>query len=530
MALRQRHLGRAVVAVLVAALLLLWSPRVQAEGRVFLIPIGDGLRDPAERDRLEPLIGAMGFRQLSWLELADIEAHVSIVAIQDLQAEDSCGGTIELGDWSARLEHAQELVQLLQMDRALGELAGLSLDVACLGEVPRQHDLFLLGLVTAEAHAMASSSVADVGVRLFHEDELAVALQNAASVGPDFAPPSWLAPALRQRLLDAQARFALGESVPVYFGGTAKGLWLDGQHITTGYRHITPGAHLVQATWGKDVVAAKRVQVARGRRTIVRVTPGELVLDQEDLVIELQRLLEGGEPHPAVADLVGLLAEDADDALVVGLAEDGPRIWGRGRGGVVLRYPGGDLEPSATSFEDIGEEPAPVQRPPRPAPLPWTLGVGPAVVVSNLGGGHLEGLGGASGGFAVDLRVTFLELFAVSATLQPVARAQALPAGYDADWLWRAQIPLRVGLRYGAPVPRPSLEAGLDLGLLYLGKFQQHELRALGSASTGLFLPLTSGFGLRFELWGGLGKDLVAGGLQLVGVGFVPPPLETESP
>ncbi len=528
MALRQGHLGRAVAA-LIAALLVAWPALVRAEGSVFLIPVGDGLREPAERDKLEPLIGAMGFGQVSWVELADIEAHITVESIMDLQAEDSCGGTIDLQGWSDRLGRAQELVQLLQVDRALGELAGLTLDVACLGQVPRQQDLFMLSLVTAEAHAMATATVQDLGIRLFHEAELGLALENAAGFGPDLPPPSWLAPELRQQLLDVQARYALGESVPVYLGGTAKGLWLDGQHVTTGYRHLSPGAHLVQATWGKDVVAARMVEIERGRRTIVRVTPGEVAAEHEDLIIGLERLAAGAGADPLIGDLLGLMAEDADDALVICLTLEGPNIWGRGRGGVVLRYPGGDLEPRATSFEEIGEEPAPPVRPPRPPPLPWTLGVGPALLWSSIGGGPLEGLGGLSGGFAVDTRISFAELFAVAATIHPVARGESLPAGYDDSWLWRAQIPLRIGLRVGSPVPRPCFELGVDGGLVYLGKFQDHEFRALGILSTGLFLPLTHGFGLRLELWGGVGKGLYTGGFQLIGVAHKPAPLDSET-
>jgi hypothetical protein len=226
-------------------------------------------------------------------------------------------------------------------------------------------------------------------------------------------------------------------------------------------------------------------------------------------------------------DLLGLLAQEADDALILTLGPDGPRLWGRGRGGVVLRYPDGDLQPRAIGFADVGEEPAPVQRA-RPDPLPWTLGAGPVLQWSNLGGAPIEGLGGLCGGVSVQGRLSLAQRFALAAAIQPVARVEALPPGYDDSWLWRAILPARLGLRVGAPTPRPHLEAGLDAGLLYLGRFRSHEARAMGLMAVGLFLPLSPRFGLRFELWGGLGGGFQAGGLQLAGEAHpAPPPLET---
>ncbi len=524
MALRPEHLGRAVAAAL-AALVLLLPLTAQADGRVFLVPVGEGLREPAERQVLMPLLGNLGFREVSWVELADIEQHVALQSIVDLRADEACGGNVALEDWLSRLAGAQEQVQLLAPERALTALSALNLDAACLGQVPRQSDLVLLALVTAEAHAMAASSSHDVGIRMFHSDELQHALGVAAGFGPDLPPPSWLGPDLSARLLELQDRYA--DSVPAYFGGTAKGLWLDGRQITTGFRFIAPGPHLVQATWGKDVVAARMIHAIPSRRTIVRVTPGELAVDPEEITIELQRLGAGAEPAPLLADLLGLLAEDADDALIIGLSQDGPVIWGRGRGGVVKRYPDGDLQPRAVSFGDMGDDPAP---PPiqRPDPLPWTLGAGPAMLWSNLGGVPIEGLGGLTGGLSVQGRLTFAQRFAVAAALQPVARVEALPPGYDASWLWRAIIPMRAGLRVGAPKPTVHVEAGLDAGLLYLGRFRDHEARVVGVGSIGLFVPLAPRFGLRTELWAGMGSDLVTGGLQLTGEAHPAPPPPTE--
>jgi len=527
MALRPEQLGRAVAAA-IAALILLLPAWVQADGRVFLVPVGEGLREPAERDDLLPLLGSLGFREVSWIELADIETHVALLSIVDLRADEACGGNIVLEDWLERLVHAQEQVQLLSPERALAELSALSLDAACLGQVPRQADLVLLALVTAEAHSMAATATKDVGIRLFHLDELQHALAVAAGFGPDLPAPSWLAPDLSERLRELQDRFASGDSVPVYFGGTAKGLWLDGRQITTGFRRITPGQHLVQATWGKDIVAARLIHAIPSRRTIVRVTPGEMAVDPEEIIIELQRLAAGALPGPILADLLGLLAEDADDALIVAQSPDGPLIWGRGRGGVVLRYPDGDLQSRVTGFEDLGEAPAP-PRPERPEPLPWTLGAGSTLFWSNLGGKPIEGLGGLAGGVTIQGRFTLVKWLALAAAFHPVAHVEALPPGYDASWLWRAMLPARAGLRLGAPIPQLHLEAGLDAGMLYLGRFREQETRMMGVGALGLFVPLSPRFGLRVELWGGLGPDFLATGLQLVGEGHPAPSLTSES-
>ncbi len=527
MALRPEHLGRAV-ALLLCAMVWLMPAVVSAEGRVFLVPVGDGLREPAERELLDPLLRSLGFSEVSWVDLADIESHIALISIVDLRADEACGGNVDLDDWLSRLAGAQEQVQLLAPERALAELSALQLDVACLGTVPRTGDLVLMSLVTAEAHSMAATSTRDVGIRMFHLDEVQHALAVAAGAGPDLPPPSWLAPDLSGRLLDLQARFALGESVPAYFGGSARGLWLDGKQITTGFRRLTPGPHLVQATWGKDVVAARVVHVLPRRRTILRITPGEVQEDPEELILELHRLAAGGAPDPLLADLLGLLAEDADDALIIGLGPEGPLIWGRGRGGVVLRYPDGDLEARALGFEDVGEEPAP-PRAERPDPLPWTLGGGPALLWTNLGGKPIEGMGGLCGGLALQGRLTLIRPLALAATFQPVAKVEALPPGYDASWLWRAMIPARAGVRLGVPVPTVHVEGGFDAGLLYLGRFVEHEARAVGIGALGLFVPLSPRFGLRFELWGGLGSGFAAGGMQLAGEAHPAPPLDLES-
>ncbi len=526
MAFRPEHLGRLVAAALALWLVVAPAPS-RAEGRAFLVPVGDNLREPAERQDLMPLLGSLGFREISWVDVADIERHIGLISITDMRADESCGGSVPLADWGARLGQAQEQVQLLAPEKALVALSALSLDMACLERVPRRGELVLLHLVSAEAHTMAAATTQDVGVRLYHQGEVEHALAMAAGFGPDLPPPTWLAPELSQRLLDLQQDFTTGAQVPLFIGGSPKGLFLDGARISTGFRRVTPGQHLVQATWGEDVVAARLIHVLPGRRTVLRVTPGEPALEPEELVVQLQRLAAGAEPHPLLVDLLGLLAQDADDALIVTLGAEGPMIWGRGRGGVVLRYPNGDLAPRALGFEDVGGEPAPAERT-RPDPLPWTLGAGPVLQWTNLGGAPIEGLGGLCGGLSIQGRLGFARRFAVAAALQPVARVEALPPGYDVSWLWRAIIPVRAGLRVGAPVPAAHLEGGLDAGLLYLGRFRSHEARAMGVASVGLFLPLSPRFGLRFELWGGLGSGFQAGGLQLTGETHpAPPPMES---
>ncbi len=529
MALRPKQLGRAVAAALSLFAALAAPVTAAAEGRVFLISATDALREPAERDKLGPLLGTLGYRQVSWIDLADIESRVGVVAITDMRSDESCGRAVSLEGWSRGLDSAQEAVQLLAADRALEELSALNLDVVCLAQVPRQADLVLLGLITAEAHGLAAAGAQDFGIRMFHQEEQQHALAMAASFGPDLPPPSWLPPAMRASLLEMQAGYGADSSAPVYLGGSPKGLWLDGRQITTGFRRLNAGQHLVQATWGKDVVAARMLQVQPGRHTLVRVTPGDLAEGSEDLIIALQRLAAGAEPDPVVADLLSLMAQEADDALVVGLGPDGPQLWGRGRGGVVLRYPGGDLEPRSTGFADLGDEPAP---PPvaRPDPLPYTLGLGPALFWSNLQGGVTDGLDGVHGGVGLQTRITLARRLALAASLHPVARAQALPSGYGERWLWRAMIPGRLGLRLGAPVPSIHLEVGLDGGLLYLGRFEQHELRGLGIGSVGIFVPLAASFGLRFELWAGGAPGLVSAGLHLAGEGHPTPPPAGERP
>ncbi|MFH1468148.1 MAG: hypothetical protein ABIO70_27425 [Pseudomonadota bacterium] len=518
MALRQQGLGRVAAFALLA--LGLGLPRgAVAAGRVLAVTVEDGLRDPASQRDLDPLLGSLGYRQVSWMGAAELEARVTLVSVVDLRADEACAGRVALSDWSHRLEGAQEAVQLLDARGALAALSALGLDVACLDWVPRQQDLVLMALTTAEAHALAAADASNIGQRLFHEGEQAVALATAASFGPDLPPPAWLSPTLRQGLLDAKAAGASGRGAPAVFGGSTRSLWLDGQHVTSGFRRLTPGPHLLQATASQEVVAARVLQVGADQRLLVEVSPGERARRPEDLVEALHDLAPGVEPDPIAVDLVTLLAEEADDCVIVGLGPKGPLVWGRGRGGLVQRERSGAPAPAEVGFEDVGEAPAPRQRPARLPPIPWTIGVGPGLLAGGYGEGDLEGLAGLSGGVGVDVRVSFARAFAAAASVQPVARAEALPPGYDAHWLWRALIPLRLGLRYGAPTARPGLEVGPDLGLLYFGRFDEMiELRPLGVLALGFHLPLAPSFGLRLEGWGGLGADTRAAGLRLSAV------------
>jgi len=497
---------------------------------VFAIAVGDALRDPAERAAIEPALGRLGFRQVSWIGEGEIDLHIQLVSIVDLRADEACGGLVGLADWSARLAEAEDQVQLLAPAPALALLAGLRLDLACLDAVPRQQDLVRLGVVFATAHAVAAAEAPNPALRFFHESEQARALALAAAFGPDLPPPSWLAPSLRQGLLDAQSAAQAGDGAPVVIGGKARGLWLDGQHVAAGFRRLGSGTHLLQATWGDDVVAARLLDIQPGKRLLVEVDPGGAARDQDDLPEELARLGPGVEPDPMLADLLGLLAEEADDALIVALGPTGPWVWGRGRGGLVRRDEAGAAAPGVR-FEDLGEAPAPRVAPDRPDPLPFTVGLGPALLLCDLGGGDLEGLGGLAGGFTLDGRVSFARRFAAAVAVHPVARAATLPPGFDARWLWRAMIPLRVGLRYGAPTPRLGLELGPDLALLFLGAFDGAQVvEPLGALSVGLHLPLAPAFGLRFDLWAGLGNGVRAGGVQFVALAHPAPPPEGRAP
>ena len=518
--------ARATAAAAILALGLALPRAAEADGRVFAVTVADALRDPSARRDLEPFLGSLGYRQVSWLGTMEIEERVTLVSVVDLRAEDACGGLVGLADWSSRLEGAQEAVQLLDAKAALAALTALGLDVACLQNVPRRQDLVLLALSTAEAHALAAADSKNIGQRLFHESEQAVALAMAASFGPDLPPPAWLSPTLRQGLLDAQAAGEQRGGVPVFLGGSARGLWLDGQHVPSGFRRLSPGPHLLQATQDQEVVAARLLQVTDDRRLLVEVTPGGPTLQPDDLLEALRVLTPGADPDPLAVDLLGLLAEDADDAVIVALGPQGPLVWGRGRGGLALRDPSEGAPRGGLTFGDVGEAPAP-EKHRRPPPVPWALGIGPGLLVGRYGDGDLEGLGGLAGGVGFDLRVSFAHAFTVAAAVQPVARAETLPPGYDDHWLWRALIPLRLGLRYGAPTTRPSFEVGPDLALLYFGRFEDGvEAVPMGVVALGVHLPLASSFGLRLEGWGGLGTEAWAAGLQLAAMAHPPAPPE----
>lgn len=510
---------RAVAALLrclLAALLV--CPVARAEPVVALV----GGPDPAAR-RHEVLaaLAVLGHDDVTWLTPQELGRRMSVVAVVDRRGETACGGPVSREAWSGRLEEAQERLQLLDLAGALALLSALELDVACLGEVPRRGDLFLLGLVMAEAHAVAGRAADDPDRRRFHQVEVDHGLGLAATYGGDLPPPSWLSPVLAQRLVANRTRTAMEATVPVYVGGVTRGLWLDGLHVTTGLRRLAPGRHLVQATGDAGVEAAGLVEVEEGRPLLVVVTPGEPPVDLSTLVQGL--LAPPPDAPPAhLSGVLELLALDGREAVLVAPGPGGLQVWGRGGGTPVLREPRQRSAPPAPTFADLGLEPAPRTR---DEPLPrWSLGVGLGGGATNLGGGALEGLGGPAGGPVLQGRVALAGPWLAAVAVHPAARISTLPPGYDARWLVRAMVPVRAGVRASTPPSGLRAEAGLDGGLLYLGRFERQEVRLFLAPAVGLVVPLVGPLEARLEASGLVGTSFAGAAAALtLGIHETPP-------
>jgi len=121
---------------------------------------------------------------------------------------------------------------------------------------------------------------------------------------------------------------------------------------------------------------------------------------------------------------------------------------------------------------------------------------------------------GPVGGLALWVRVPTPTWLTFAATAHPVARRDPLPDGYDADWLYRAFVPLRAGVRVDGTFDDIRWEAGLDGYFLLLGSFSgEQRFRAGGALAGAATRPIIdSRFALRLEAHLAAGPGWLGGG------------------
>lgn len=488
-----------------------------------------------DREEVEEALDGLGIRDVNWVLPEDLVANTRLMTVSDRSADSDCGGPVELERWRTGVEGAHRRLEMLDVPGALADLAALEVDIPCLDAVPSRKDLFVYALVRADAQRLAAES-APPEARDLYDGELRYAMGMAASYGTDLPPPGWLDPGLARTLATLQTDYSEERSVPVVVWGEGRGLWIDGELASPGFRLMAPGRHLVQSAPGGIVVAAAQVvEVTEGRRYLVQVKQGALSVMAEDVEPAIRGVADGRAPAAFLPELLALLGGTNGDGLLAVRSDDGVQVWGRGGASLVLRHPRRTTTPVAGRDEAPDrDEPDPPEVPearllslPRPRPADmrdvhrFRVGVGPAMQGSTLSGGHLEGLGGWTGGFQVSGRVTVWGPFAGAVIVSGVARGIPLPASYDENWLFRAMIPGRLGIRYGVPSSEVSVEGGLDLGVLYLGHFDRHDARIFGAAAGGISVPLSDHAAFGAEGFFGVGTGFIVGGGGVV-VGYNP--------
>ena len=200
-------------------------------------------------------------------------------------------------------------------------------------------------------------------------------------------------------------------------------------------------------------------------------------------------------------------------AALVRLVGDGNEVVylaDRGRSLAVWEVSGADLQPR----ELLALPAPPVDR--------WRgiIGAGPTIGWSNVSDGPLDGLDGIHVGAGVYGRVGVTDLVALSAFFDPWAVASPIAEDQGGGTLFRAAVPVVVGVRFGPRTRKAAFEVGADVGLQTFGHFEvrgepQDRLSFYADAAVGVSAAVSPGAGVRLQGWLGPGLGYLEGGASL---------------
>ncbi len=484
------------------ALLLLW-PGAAWAAPVLVVMTGSEAEDADAAERALRRLGSDAPARA--LTVPQLLEEVRVVALDRRTEDAGCGGPIWVEDWLGRVLQAEEAVQLLDFNGALALVNELELEVGCLERVPVREDLLRLHLVAASA-ALLASKTSNETMQRFYADRLVLAAQAARGLGDDLLLPPGLDPAI-QRLVET---VEIPAAVPVAAGGDGGRVFVDGQPVGRSGARMVPGMRLVQVRGdggATEVTAALLYPLelptvlyagSLGRDQLARdLTATAQGLGASLLLRTLERLLDED-----------LLVADVDPRGVTLRALDGTVI-GRAPASAPPAQPVGpasEREVVLAWYERFGFG---------GADRPLVVGAGLASSWTRLVDPVAGDLGGLAGGFALWLRVPTPTWLTLAATAHPVAHREPLPDGYDADWLYRATVPVRLGVRVEGTWDALRWEAGVDGALVVLGGFDG-EQRALPGAAVAAAVTrpvIDRRFALRLEGHGMLGVNVVGGGV-----------------
>ena len=528
LALRQQGLGRKVARALskwlVCSLLALFMlPADAAPRRVVALLIGDSNVDSESLETIQSRLASMGYRQVAWQSFEQVRGSLEIISVIQAPDQSACRESIPVTDFRARIKQAEESLLLLDLKKSLAQLSLLEVDTDCLNDVPKRDDLFELAVITAFTHFLNAQATQDTTAASFHSDESRRALERAAAVGPDLAPPTWLEPSLLDKLVGLQSNFDLDERVPVVVGGPQRYVHVNGRVLHRGGHRLSPGTHLAHVMGNDEKISAReRFTVLPKRRYLLWAAPGQPALTVEDLEASLDDLLlyPDNPKGESLAALLSVLEQDVDGAVIVAMVDGKPRVWNR-----QAALATGNNEPpqavASVQFDDRGKViDLPSGKHARVLPIdPFIVRVQPVVGWTQLNDDVLEGLGGLNGGVNISTQVALDASYAAVLHFGSLGRVSALPTGYDDDWLVRLLIPMRGGVHYHSPRGQVSFDLGVEGGALYLGDFAgEPKWKRFVAVAGGASLPITQGVAARADAWMGMGQVNIAGlcvGLEL---------------
>ncbi len=439
------------------------------------------------------------------LDLQQIREQVRVISLARRSDDAGCGGPVRLEDWLAGLVQAEAFVQLLDFNGALDRVNELELESACLDQVPQRGDLQRLHLVAASAALLASWDASEA-VRTSNDERMVQAARAARSLGDDLLLPAGLDPQIEELLETVE----LPKAVPVAATGPGGRVYVDGVPLARSGARLVPGLRLVQVQGNGgpiEVTAATLYPLARSSLLYAGTLPEDRLA--QDLAAVGQGL-PASELVRALERLLGL------PLLVAHLGPGGVTVWTPE--GTRL----GETEPEALAIE---VSPTAAVREVDPG---WVdrftvggkgrtrvIGAGVSSAWTTLKDPVAGDLSGLVGGLALWLRVPTSSWVTLAVTLNPVASRAPLPDGYDADWLYRAWIPLRVGLRVEGTLDDRRWEVGVDGLAAWLGSYEEAPRVLPGVAVAGSVTRpvIDQRFALRLELNGVAGIGFAGGGV-----------------
>lgn len=453
---------------------------------------------PADETRVRAALAKAGLEDVALIAPDAFAAAIDVVSVT--APPEDCAGAVEMEAWRVRFGAARDRFQLLEFQTSLKDLVALEVELGCLTSPLAASDLLRLQLAMAEAHSFLGKAAGkDKAKGAFHAGQAEAALERAAVFGASLAAPAEVSPevlaaydAVRTRSAEAQ-----DPRVMVAGPGARVGARFNGRPLTDGAFETVAGTNFVQASSGLAVTAAAVVHLAPRSRTLLWLSPGGTPRTRGDVVRQIVAFSRGADSPEGRALLAAAARLLGERGLVVFVVEGADRVE-------LWRAAGDTLAPFGIQA-------------PRRAPVDeWrgVLGIAAGGGWSNPDGGDLAGLGGPNVGFGLYGRVRVNPLLSLAATVHPNLVAESLTVEQGGGTLFRATIPMRLGIRFGKARRAIAPEAGVDAGMHYFGTFDEVRASFLLVGAVGVSGAVSPGAALRLEVFGGMGLGYgVAGAL-----------------